>query len=232
MKTNRLFILIFLYFFSTSISLGQSDSTSNVIPLITTDSLSKAKPKKKKLGKRIKNYFKEDYPSPRKAVVLTAILPGLGQIYNKKYWYLKLPVVYGAFGGLIYSIRFNRREYLFLKEQHRFLVDGLVCTTSIFEGRVSADVLKNTRDQHDKWLQMSYIGIGLAYILTAAEAYTTAHLLSFDIDDDLTLQLKPSMDFIPQHGTVLGFGVNLKFGNNKKITPKEFFPHQDDAFGK
>ncbi|MEM6964811.1 MAG: DUF5683 domain-containing protein [Bacteroidota bacterium] len=214
-----------LFFCVSSFCQGQSDASlvvTDTSTVIVSDSLAKAKPKKKKLGKRIKSYFKDGYPSPRKAVVLTAIFPGLGQIYNRKYWYLKLPVVYGAFGGLIYSISFNRSEYLFLKEQHRFMVDGLPEPASIFEGRVSANVLKNRRDQHDKWLQMSYIGIGLAYILTAAEAFTTAHLLSFDVDDDLTMRLKPSFDFIPQHGAVMGFGIQLKLGSKKKRTPKRF----------
>jgi len=223
-QLSSFWILIFML--STHFSFGQNDTIPVLENQIKTDSTAiplLGKNKKKKKGNRIKRFFKEDYPSPRKAVVLTAILPGLGQIYNKKHWYIKLPLIYGAFGGLIYSIDFNRTEYLFLKNEHKAMVDGLTCTTSIFEGRVTADVLKSARDRHDKWLQMSYIGIGLAYVLTAAEAYSTAHLLSFDVGDDLSLQLKPSMDIAPDGGTMLGFGVNLKFGRVKKpISPKAF----------
>ena len=83
-------------------------------------------------------------------------------------------------------------------------------------------MLKNARDKFDKQLQFSYIGSGLAYILTAAEAYTTAHLLTFDVSDDLSMQFKPSFDFIPSSGMTIGFGVNFKIGKNKKILPKEF----------
>ena len=223
-KKQLIWTAIFLFFIT--LSFGQSDSTQSVIVseqvdsienLITTPNVTKKK------GNFVSRYFKEDYPSPRKAVILTAILPGLGQIYNKKHWYLKLPIIYGAFGGLIYSLVDNRRTYILLEREYRHQVDGLECTVGIYDGLVSDDVLKNARDQRYKWMQMSYIGIGLAYILTAAEAYSTAHLLSFDVSDDLSLQLKPSVDFIPLQGTIMGFGINLKIGKQKTHKPKIIF---------
>lgn len=221
MNKRIFWILILLFHFT--ISNSQSDTTivdKNIE--IDENTLLEKKSNKKKRG-RIKRFFKEGYPSPRKAVILTAILPGLGQIYNKKYWYIKLPIVYGAFAGLAYSIDFNRGEYLRLKKEYRYMVDGLECTVSVLEGRVSADVVKNARDRHDKWLQMTYIGIGLAYILTAAEAYTTAHLLSFDVSDDLSLQFKPTLDFIPTEGAFAGIGVNFQLGKKKTKIPKNSF---------
>ena len=224
MNQKLLFILI-LFLSQLNLSSAQSDSTQTAIALEKGDSTSLSSPaisKKKKKGNFIKRYFQKDYPSPRKAVILTAIIPGLGQIYNKKHWYIKLPLVYGAFGGLIYSIQYNGTNYRDLKEQHRFLVDGLDCTTSIYEDLVEPEVLKNARDKFDKQLQFSYIGIGLAYILTAAEAYTTAHLLTFDVSDDLSMQFKPSFDINPSSGMTMGFGVNFKIGKNKKVIPKDF----------
>lgn len=223
MKQKFLFLIIFLVQYSWSVA--QSDSTQVTIPLEKSDSTSIISTKKKKRkGNFVKRYFRQDYPSPKKAVVLTAIIPGLGQIYNKKHWYLKLPIVYGAFGGLIYSIQFNGRNYRDLEEQYRFMVDGLDCTTSRFEGIVTADVLRSARNSYSKNLQLSYIGIGLAYILTAAEAYTTAHLLTFDVSDDLSMRFKPSFDVNPSTGMTVGFGVNLQIGKNKKITPKKILP--------
>ncbi|MFK8006203.1 MAG: DUF5683 domain-containing protein [Saprospiraceae bacterium] len=222
---QKLLFSIVIFLFQFNWGNAQSDSTQNEIVLEKKDTTSLSSPKiskKKKKRNFIKRYFKDDYPSPKKAVVLTAIIPGLGQIYNKKYWYIKLPLVYGAFGGLIYSIQYNGSNYRNLKEQHRFLVDGLDCTTSIYEGIVTAEVLKNARDKFDKQLQFSYIGIGLAYILTAAEAYTTAHLLTFDVSDDLSMQFKPSFDVNPSSGMTIGFGVNFKIANNKKVIPKDF----------
>ena len=216
---QKLLFLIFILFLQIQISWSQSDSTKFTIALEKENSISSSTTisKKKKKENFIKRYFRKDYPSPKKAVVLTAIIPGLGQIYNKRHWYIKLPLVYGAFGGLIYSIQYNSRNYRELKKQHRFLVDGLVCTTSIYDGIVSAAVLKNERDKYDKQLQFSYIGIGLAYILTAAEAYTTAHLLTFDVSDDLSMQLKPSFDVNPSSGITVGFGVNFKIGKKRNM---------------
>ncbi len=223
---QKLLFLVLLFLVQWNISLAQSDSTQTIIPLAQKDTSSLSSPtisKKKKKGNFIRRYFKEDYPSPKKAVVLTAILPGLGQIYNKKHWYIKLPLIYGAFGGLIYSIQFNGKNYRDLKEQHRFMVDGLDCTVSRFEGFVDAEVLKNARNQYDKQLQFSYIGIGLAYVLTAAEAFTTAHLLTFDVSDDLSMQLKPSFETTPSSGMAVGFGVNFQIGKKKNIIPKNIF---------
>jgi len=225
MKRKQL-IWTSIFLLNIIFAFGQSDSTQTVIVPEQVDSIQNliATPTaKKKKGNFVSRYFKKDYPSPKKAVILTAILPGLGQVYNKKHWYFKLPIIYGAFGGLIYSISENRSRYLDLRREHRFIVDGLDCTTSIYEGLVTADVLKNARDQRWKWMQMSYIGIGLAYILTAAEAYSTAHLLSFDVSDDLSLQLKPSIDYSPVQGTILGFGINLKIGKTKTHQPKIIF---------
>lgn len=224
MKHKLLFSIV-IVLFQIHFGWAQSDSTQTEITLEKGDSLTLSPPtnsKKKKKRNFIKRYFQQDYPSPKKAVILTAILPGLGQIYNRRYWYIKLPVVYGAFGGLIYSIQYNGRNYRNLKEQHRYLVDGLDCTTSIYDGIVTAEVLKNARDKFDKQLQFSYIGIGLAYILTAAEAYTTAHLLTFDVSDDLSMQFKPTFDANPSLGMTVGFGVNFKIGKNKKVIPKDF----------
>jgi len=221
------FLLLILSCFLSLDSFGQNDSIPNtqavdsITNLLQGNLTSVSKSKK---GNFVSRYFKDDYPSPRKAVILTAILPGLGQIYNKKYWYIKLPIIYGAFGGLIYAIDFNGRQYRFFRDEHKFLVDGDPMTMSVFEGRVSAAVLMSERDRFDKFLQTSYIGIGLAYILTAAEAYTTAHLLSFDINDDLGLQLKPSFDYVPNQGTVVGFGIKIKLKNGKKsYNPKDIF---------
>jgi len=223
---NKQLIWLGFLLINFTLSFGQSDSTKTVIIPEQIDSIATqiiAPTPKKKKGNFVSRYFKKDYPSPKKAVILTAILPGLGQIYNKKLWYIKLPLIYGAFGGLVYSAIDNRRTYVDLKREHRFQVDGLDCTTSIYDGLVSDEVLKNARDQRWKWMQMSYIGIGLAYILTAAEAYSTAHLLSFDVSDDLSLQFKPSIHSAPLQGTILGFGVNLKIGKHKTHQPKILF---------
>lgn len=223
--------IIWLFVFligAASLSAQNEDSVlpdSTFLENLETELVSLAdstqKPKKQNFVKR---FFKEDYPSPRKAVILTAVIPGLGQIYNKKLWYIKLPLVYAAFGGLIYGIDYNTRNYNHFKAEYKLLAsdDATLNAESIYFDVVDKSVIKSQRDKHDKWKQMSYIGIGLAYILTAAEAYTTAHLLSFDVNDDLSLQLKPTFDIVPENGLVAGFGINFQIGKNNKTVPKSF----------
>ncbi len=215
---QKLLFIITLFLFQLNFSWAQSTPTKSVISLKKGDTSSLFSPsisEKKKKGNFIKRYFQKDYPSPKKAVVLTAIVPGLGQIYNKKHWYIKLPLIYGAFGGLIYSIDSNGKNFRKLEQEHRYLVDRSPTTTSMYEGDVSGEVLKNKRDQFQKRQHLSIIGIGLVYILTAAEAYTTAHLLTFEVSDDLSMQIKPSLDIMPSSGMTVGLGVNFKIGKNK-----------------
>ena len=101
---NRIILLTFFLFASFIQGNTQDDLYTKIdsLPKVTADSV---KIKKKR---SLSNFLKKDYPSPKKAVLL-AIVPGMGQIYNKKYW--KLPLVYGALGGVIYAIRFNTNEY-------------------------------------------------------------------------------------------------------------------------
>jgi len=223
----KVFIFLLFCFFQNGLW-GQIPNSVESVSIDTSivdsleNTLSVEIGKEKNKGNFVQRFWKDDYPSPRKAVILTAVLPGLGQIYNKKFWYLKLPIVYGAFGGLIYSIDYNTRQYKHFRDEYKLLV-GDDPSLSIYES-INPDLVKGARIQHDKWRQISYIGIGLAYILTAAEAYTTAHLLNFDVSDDLSLQLKPSFDYLPYQGTVMGFGVNFQIGKNKKPTlPTPFF---------
>ena len=220
-------LLISCSFFWSQVGIAQQDSLKNEV-ITTNDStqqiienVSPTTPETTKKRRFIKRFLKDDYPSPRKAIILTGVFPGLGQIYNKKHWYLKLPVIYGAFGGLIYSISYNTRQFRHFRDEYKLLV-GEDPSLSIYS-HVNPALVKNARDQHDKWNQMSYIGIGLAYILTAAEAYTTAHLLSFDVSDDLSMQFRPELDFLPEHGTVMGFGIRLKIGRPKPKTHFKYF---------
>jgi len=102
------------------------------------------------------------------------------------------------------------------------MVDELDETESEYDKLlINSEVVKNARDQNFKYFQLSCIGLGVAYLLTAAEAYTTAHLLSFDVSDDLSMQFKPSFDVNPSSGMTVGFGVNFIIGKNKKIIPKD-----------
>lgn len=135
------------------------------------------------------------FPNPGKALRFGLILPGAGQIYDRKWW--KLPLVYAAYGGVVYAIDYNSGWLKRFKtafdaqvqsppEEHEFTALGLNSTE-----------LKAFRDKFDKQLQLSYIGLIIVHGLVSMEAFVDAHLQSFDISDDLTLQVQPDIFIDP-----------------------------------
>jgi hypothetical protein len=195
-------LLSLLLLFSLSLSpiclMAQSP-----IDYIQTDSLPVKKIKKKKQRKSLKQFLKEDYPSPKKAVLL-AIVPGMGQIYNKKFW--KLPLVYGALGGVIYAIDYNTRNYklalksIEAKNNHIPMEQDPYPTTPI-------SAVEARRNSLDKNRQLSWIGLVGFYLISAGDAFVDAHLKGFNVNDDLSFRPTINSDFNKQ--PILGFGVNI-----------------------
>ena len=191
------------------------DSTALTIDSTLTqqDTLSKKKEKRAK--------FKRDIV-PKKALIYSLVLPGLGQAYNRRWW--KLPLVYGALGGVIYSIDFNTKQYnrlntaLNLKRQdmeHEFTGTTIDSETS----------LKNIRDDFDKNRQLSYIGLVVVYALQSIEAFVDAHLQNFDMDDDLSFKgIKPHFDYhLPINQPVMGLQFTLPLYKEVERKPNRAF---------
>lgn len=129
--------------------------------------------------------------APTKAALLSAVFPGLGQVYNKKYW--KLPIIYGgavAFGAVI---RFNQNQYTTFKNELIRHADGDPSTVPI-NSAFSESSLKSIRDNARKNRDYSIILAIAFYALNIADAAVDAHLKDFDIDDDLSLQVYPSLN--------------------------------------
>lgn len=137
--------------------------------------------------KSVFSWFSEDYPVPGKALILSAI-PGGGQAYNKKWW--KIPIVYGGLGGMIYLIDRNSTEYLYFKRAYRRKVRGLPHDLTGRGGLDNATTLRTYRDQADRNTQLSYIGFIAVYALAGVEAFVDSHLATFDVSDDLSLDLR------------------------------------------
>jgi hypothetical protein len=151
------------------------------------------------LRKGLFSWFTEDYPVPKKALVLS-VIPGGGQAYNKRWW--KIPIVYGALGGMAYLVDRNTTDYLYFKRAYRRKVRNLPHDLSGRGGLDNATVLKRYRDQSDKNAQLSYIGFIAVYALTGIEAFVDAHLRTFDVSDDLSLELGPNSN---------GVGLTISF---------------------
>lgn len=177
--------------------------------------------------------------SPRKATIYSALLPGLGQIYNKKAW--KAPIIYTLLGGGIYLVKTNSdsfRDYknafsdfsAFKQWKYRDIKkypDAVKPTGEAYLKYLTKDLtetssrdddfyeqsFKNLKNQAKRNRDMSYIGIGLIYALNIIDATVDAHLFDFNLDDDLSLHIEPmgNIDFnIPENNN-LGAKLTLKF---------------------
>jgi hypothetical protein len=144
-------------------------------------------------------------PNPTKAVIYSAIFPGLGQIYNRKYW--KLPIVYGGFLGCAYAITWNGNQYNGYKKAYNEFTDN-DDTTNAWKDYVyytwrnkeewsSEDInyvsrmLKSRKDFHRRNRDLSYIVTIGVYAICMVDAYVDAQLFDFDISPDLSLRVNP-----------------------------------------
>ena len=136
--------------------------------------------------KFFKKVFSPVYPNPERAAALSFVLPGAGQIYNKRLAYIKVPILYAGYGALIYNGEQNRRIYNRYKTAYRLRLAGESheFSNTRFD---SPAALSTQRDKFDKNFQLSYIGVGILHLVQMLEAYTTAHLLDFDINENLSL---------------------------------------------
>ncbi len=153
---------------------------------------------------------KETYRYARIATVMSAVLPGAGQVYNKKYW--KVPIVYAGLGGFGYLVVVNQTKFNYYSKNLRALNDNDEST--INESGYSGDNLVRLKAQYRKSRDLGLIGCAAIYILNIIDANVDAHLRTFDVSDDLSLQIKPYSNFYSfnnSFGIQTGIAVNLKF---------------------
>ena len=145
--------------------------------------------------------------SPRKATIYSAVLPGLGQVYNKKYW--KVPVIYLGFGTIAYFINWNNDNYQLFRRGYFDLIDDDPETQGYLEieavRRNNYDLnnpthfnnlrtaLMRQKDYFRRNRDLLFIGMVGFYGLNIIDASVDAHFFDFDISDDLTLKWEPSL---------------------------------------
>ena len=142
-------------------------------------------------------------PDIKRALWLALVIPGGGQIYNRKYW--KLPIVYGGFLGCIYALRWNGQMYEDYMQAYQDLSDDDPTTKSyekfLHFGQEITDanksryltLFKNRKDKYRRWRDMSiFVMIGV-YALSVIDAYVDASLSQFDITEDLSLKVTPAV---------------------------------------
>lgn len=145
--------------------------------------------------------------SPTKAAIFSAVLPGLGQGYNKKYW--KIPIVYAGFGLLTYFIVSNTSEYKKYKEAYTYVAEGdSGYIDNDYVGKYDEQQLLDGKDYHRRNMELSYIIAGLWYALNIIDASVDAHFFDYDVSDDLTLRVDPMM-YVRRQDLQLISGIKL-----------------------
>lgn len=130
--------------------------------------------------------------SPHKAS-LWAMIPGAGQIYNRKYW--KLPIVYGGFAVIGYFVLDNRSYYLkyndaYICSSKEDNEEGYICEDPLTDKYSTSD-LQQIKDYYRRNTELSIIVGALWYILTIVDATVDAHLSHWEVNDNLTVDLEP-----------------------------------------
>ena len=145
--------------------------------------------------------------APSRAAFYSAVLPGLGQAYNKKYW--KIPIVYAAIGTGIYFYVTNDKEYDRYRDEYKRRLAGNSAESGEFP-RVSDEGLINAQQTLKRQKELSLlITIGL-YALNIVDANVDAHLLQYNVDENLAI--KPHFQYNRmENSSDLGLTLNFKF---------------------
>ncbi len=124
--------------------------------------------------------------APSKAAFYSAILPGLGQAYNKKYW--KIPIVYVGLGISIYSYSFNQREYNKFRDEYKRRLDGTYDPNHPIFGKLDEERLISAQKFYQKNRDLSMLITVVIYILNIVDANVDAHLIQFNVNDNLSIK--------------------------------------------
>ncbi len=165
-------------------------------------------------------------PNPKRAMWLAIVLPGAGQIYNRKYW--KLPIFYGGFVGCLYALSWNGQMYHDYSQAYVDLMDNdpntqsyndfLHLGTTIDESNKAhyQEIFRKRKDRYRKWRDLSVFALIGVYALSVIDAYVDASLSEFDISDDLSLRVAPTIindqsSRNPVKSSAIGVGCSLSF---------------------
>lgn len=165
-------------------------------------------------------------PNTKRALWLALVLPGAGQIYNRKYW--KLPIIYGGFVGCAYAMRWNNMMYRDYSQAYLDIMDDDPTTESYNQflhlgNQITAEnmerwktIFKKRKDRYRRWRDMSFFCMLGVYAFSVIDAYVDASLSEFDISHDLSMRVSPAVissktDFTGSRHTSLGVSCSLNF---------------------
>ena len=167
-------------------------------------------------------------PNAKRAMWFAIVLPGAGQIYNRKYW--KLPFVYGGFVGCAYAMRWNNQMFRDYSQAYMDIMDDDPNTQSYNQflhlgAKIDSSnidryqrLFKNRKDKFRRWRDLSFFCLVGVYAISIIDAYVDASLSEFDISKDLSLRVEPTiinrsngMQTNPLRDNSLGVSCSLNF---------------------
>lgn len=165
-------------------------------------------------------------PNAKRAMWLALVIPGAGQIYNRKYW--KLPLIYGGFVGCAYAMRWNNMMYRDYSQAYLDIMDDDPTTESYNQflhlgNKITTEnmdrwkeIFKKRKDRYRRWRDMSFFCMLGVYALSVIDAYVDASLSEFDISPDLSMRVSPAVintktDFTGSRHSSVGISCSLNF---------------------
>ena len=201
---------LYIFILTACLSIFNSYSQEDPIPK-EIDSIPKELDAIVKIKDTVYNEPKQfDMLSPSRAAFYSAVLPGLGQAYNGKYW--KIPFVWGTIGAGVYFYTRNSNDYDRARTAFKLRANG---KPDEFDGEngnifLSEDALIRAQKTYKKDKDLSLIVTIALYILQIVEASTNAHLLQHDVDDNLSINPKIFKD-LTTNKSIVGASINIKF---------------------
>ena len=219
-----------LLWLGTTQAMAQKDSLAveslSLEDSITIDSASLSKALAPKALRKKRNWATWR-PDTKRAMWLALVLPGAGQIYNRKYW--KLPIIYGGFVGCAYAMSWNNQMYHDYSQAYLDIMDDDPNTQSYNQflhlgAQIDAsnierykEIFRKRKDRYRRWRDMSmFVMIGVS-AFSVIDAYVDASLSEFDISDDLSLRVEPTVinnnqrTRNPLRSSTLGLQCSLTF---------------------
>jgi hypothetical protein len=133
------------------------------------------------------------YHNPKKAAIMSAIVPGLGQIYNKKYW--KVPIIYAGFITMGYFIQWNSKNYKIWRQAYIDYDSSYYKPPASFP--LDKEQVSLGKDHYRRQMELSIIITAGFYILQIIDATVDGYLFNWSVGEDLSLRLEPSINTFP-----------------------------------
>ena len=144
--------------------------------------------------------------SPKKALILSATIPGLGQYYNKKYW--KIPIVYACMGSCLYLYNYQNKKYRQYGSAYNAKNDNDESTIDLFPQYSNSNLI-TLQDYHRNNRDLFGLLVILTYILNILDANIDAHMVNYNVNDLLTINIRSELnDF---NYETINLSLNLKF---------------------